>query len=33
MKMELDDVVLNIISAYALKVGCMREKREYSGWT
>ena len=28
MKMELDGVVLNIISAYAPQVGCMREGNE-----
>ena len=28
MKMELDGVVLNIISAYALQVRCMREENE-----
>ena len=28
LKMELDDVMLNVISAYAPQVGCIREEKE-----
>ena len=32
LKMELDGVVLNVISAYAPKVGCICEEKEHFGW-
>ena len=28
LKMEFDGIMLNVISAYALQVGCIREKKE-----
>ena len=33
LKMELDGVVLNVISMYTSQVGCICEKRKYFGWT
>ena len=32
LKMELDGITLNVISAYAQQVGCIREKRKHFGW-
>ena len=33
LEMELGVVLLNVISAYAPQVGCIRKKRKHSGWT
>ena len=33
LKMELDGVMLNVISAYAPQVGAYVKKRKHSGWT
>ena len=33
LQMELDGVMLNVISAYVLQVGCICKKRKHFGWT